>query len=214
MNAAAGIGGDNHLVEMLVGVAGAAGEMDRLVDVEGDGVCEAEESDLGGRFERSTTGCDGRGSDEFQGWVRGSYGVREGEWGVLFDAKISGGEVRFGEALMKGEERIFVLLPKEGEGGFALREGEEDFSEAVAFEEGADDERRSGSGDDVGEEALGLSPVGSGEILQGGSGGDEDAADFVLFHELASAVEAGFALLDGDGDDVFLTIVEREHGGG
>ena len=214
MNAAAGKSGCNHVVEVLVGVARAAGEIDRLVDVDGDGVREAEESDLGGRFERSTTGCDGCGSDEFQGWVRGRYGVREGELGVFFDAKISGGEVRFGETLVKGEEGVFVLLPKEGEGGFALRECEEDFSEAVAFEEGADDERRSGSGDDVGEESLGLSPVGSGEILQGGSGGDEDAVDFVLLHELASAVETGFALLDGDGDDVFLTIVEREHGGG
>ena len=36
----------------------------------------------------------------------------------------------------------------------------------------------------------------------------------VLLHELAGEVEAGLALVDGDGDDVFAAVGEGEDGGG
>jgi len=68
-------------------------------------------------------------------------------------------------------------------------------------------------GQDVGEEAFGLAPFDAGEVLEGGSCGDEDGVDFVLAHELAGQVEAGVALVVGDGGDVFGAVFEGEDGG-
>jgi len=197
----------------VVGVAGAAGLVDGAVDVEGDLVGEAEAGDLGGGFEGAAAGGDGRGGDDLDGWAGAGDAVGEGELGVLFDAERAGGEGVFGEAALEDLVGVFVLLPEVGDGGFALGEGEEEVVEAVALEEGADDEGRGGLWEDVGEEALGLVPSGAGEVAERGAGGDEDGVEGVGLHELAGEVEAGLALVLGDGDDVFSAVCEGEDRG-
>ncbi len=84
----------------------------------------------------------------------------------------------------------------------------------IALKSGAQDEGRGGLGQDVGEEALGLAPVGAGEIEERGAGGEQNGVDAVLFHELAGAVVAGGALVGGDGVDVGAAVREGEDGRG
>jgi hypothetical protein len=213
-DAAAGVGLGDEVGEFVVGVAGAAGEIDGFVDVEGDLVGETEESDFGGRLDGAAAGGDGRGGDELECGAGGGDGADELELGVLLDADGAGGDADFAEAAAEDVEGAFVFLPEVGNGGVAFGKLREQVGEVVALEERADDKGGGGLWDDVGEEALGLAPVGSGVVLQRGAGGDEDGVHAVLLHELAGEVEAGVALVDGDGDDVCGAVGEGEDGGG
>jgi len=213
-DATAGVGAVYEVGEVLVGVSGAAGLVDGTVDVEGDAVGEAEEGDFGGGLERAAAGGDGGGGNDFECRAGLGYSVGKGELDVLFDAEGAGGEGVLGETALQDGVGVFVFLPEVADGGFALGEGGVEVVEVVALEPRADDEGRGLLGENVGEEPLGLAPGHAGEVAEGGAGGDEDGVHAVGLHELAGEVEAGLALVFGDGDDVFAAVGEGENGGG
>jgi len=198
----------------VIGVAGAAGEIDGFVDIEGDLVGELEQSELRGRFERAAAGGDGRGGDELHGGDAARDAGDEGVLHMLFDAEGAGGEGGFSEAAAEEVVGVFVFMPEISERGFALGERRHDLVEMIALEIRTDDEGRGGLRKDVGEETLGLSPLGGGEIAERGAGGEDDGIEAVLLHELAGEVDAVGTFFDGDGDDVLGTVSERGDGRG
>ena len=214
MDACPGVGERDELFDAVIGVAGAAGLVDGAVDVEGDPVGEAEAGDLGGGLDAAATGSDGARGGELERRAGMADCVGEVEGDCVIEAEGAGRDVDLAEGAFEDCERVFVFVPLVGEGCFGFRKAGEDFGEMVALEGRADDEGRGGFGEDVGEEALGLAPVGAGEVEERGAGGEEDGVDAEVAHEFAGAVVAGSALLFGDGVDVGAAILQGEDGRG
>lgn len=214
MDTAATVSGSDKLLDALVGVARVAGLEDGAVDVKGDGVGEAQESDLGGGFDRSATDHHGTGRDEFEGGRGLCHRAGEAERHLVVEANGAGGQIDLSKGAAKDGEGIFVLLPLKRKGGGGLGEARKKFGEVVALEGGADDERRRGPGQDVSEEALGLAPVRAGEVEERGARGQNDGVQAVLVHQLAGAVVTSGTLLGSDGTDVGAAVAKTEDGRG
>jgi hypothetical protein len=92
-----------------------------------------------------------------------------------------------------------------GEGGGL---GLHALADAAFFKDGADDEGSAFDGEDPGEETFGLPPGEAGEVVEGGAGADDEGVDLVFGEELAGALNAMLALLEGNGDGLGAAVFE------
>jgi hypothetical protein len=143
--------------------------------------------------------------------------VGEGELSALFDADLAGGDACVFEGF--GEEGVgaVVLIPGVDLGDRGLREcgglGFHTLADAAFFEDRADDEGAAFDRENPGKEALGLSPGEAGEVVERGAGADDEGVDLILGEEFAGALDAVFALFEGDGDGFGAAAGEGGEGG-
>ena len=116
----------------------------------------------------------------------------------------AGGDAGFLEGFGEELVGVFVFVPgvdaRGGGGGKSGGLGVHAFADAAFFEDGADDEGCALGGECPAKKRSDWPQRQAGEVVERGSGGDDDGVDFVLVHEGAGAVEALLALGEGDGD--------------
>ena len=216
-NAAAGIGCVDELRKLAIGHAGLCGFVAGFVDGEGDVVGELHKSQLCRGLDAATAEGDGRGAGRSEGRARVSDAVCEDKLGTLFDADYSGGDAGFFESFGEKLVRIFVFVPRVDASSGGRREGcgfgFHALADTALFEDGADDEGCTVGGEGPGEEAFGLAPAESGEVVERGAGGDDDGVDAVLVHEGVGTFEALLAFGKSDGDGFGTTVGEGSDGG-
>jgi len=207
------VGGGDELAELAVGHAGLCGFVDGFVDVEGDVVGEAHEGQLGGSFDAAAAEGDGGSADSGEGGAGVGDAVGEGELGALLDADLSGGDACFLQCFGDESVGVLVFVPGVDLGVGRLRKrcgfGFHALADAAFFEDWADDEGASFDGEDPGEEALGLAPTQTGEVVERGAGGDDEGVDLVLGEKLAGAFDALLALFECDGHGFGAAAGER-----
>ncbi len=204
--------------ELARGHAGLGGLEGGLVYGEGDVIGELHEGELGGGLYGAAAHGDRDGADCSKSGAGVGDAIREDELGTFFYADLAGGEASFFESLGEKSVGAFVFIPgvdlRGGCAGQSCRLGFHALADTAFFKDGADDEGSAGSGKYPGEEAFGLSPTKSGEVGEGGAGGDDEGAKFVLVKEGAGSFEALIAFGEGDGSGLGTAIRKSGYGGG
>jgi hypothetical protein len=176
-----------------------------------------QERKFGGGLDGAAAEGDRSGAGGGEGGAGVGDAVGEDELSALLDADLASCDAGLLESFGEKLVGVFVFVPgvdagcrSAGKGGGF---GFHSFADSALFEDGADDEGCALGREGPSEEAFGLAPAEAGEIVEGSACSDDDGIDLILVHEGACAVEALFALSEGDGGSFGAAAGECGDGG-
>jgi len=122
------------------------------------------------RFARAARDDDGISGQECKGGRGGAKMIEKGEEKSLFDADAAGADLVGGERGNDEMRGAFVFLPK-----MKVEREAQGFAHAGLFEGGADENGLAGTRNDEGEETFAEAPTHAREVVERGTGADDEA---------------------------------------